>query len=96
MQLLHRAIRSNRYAGYALFAPAKTPPEIVARLNQVASNIIRSPDIRERLLQQGAEPAGGPPEELDKLVRDGIAKWGAVVRKLGLTAERDSGNNDVE
>lgn len=74
-------------AWYALFAPAKTPPEIVARLNQVASSVIRSPDMRERLLQQGAEPAGGRPEELDKLVRDDIAKWGAVVRKLGLTAD---------
>ena len=74
-------------AWYALFAPARTPPEIVARLNQVASNVIRTPEIRERLLQQGAEPAGGPPEELDKLVRDDIAKWGAVVRKLGLTAD---------
>jgi tripartite-type tricarboxylate transporter receptor subunit TctC len=49
--------------------------------------VIRSPEIRERLLQQGAEPAGGLPEELDKVVRDDIAKWGAVVRKLGLTAD---------
>jgi tripartite-type tricarboxylate transporter receptor subunit TctC len=74
-------------AWYALFAPAKTPPEIVARLNQATAGIVRSPEIRERLLQQGAEPAGGPPDELDKLVRDDIAKWGAVVRKLGLTAD---------
>ena len=74
-------------AWYALFAPAKTPPEIVARLNQVAAGVIRSPDIRERLLQQGAEPAGGAPEELDKVVRDDIVKWGAVVRRLGLTAD---------
>lgn len=74
-------------AWYALLAPAKTPPEIVTRLNQITANVIRSPDIRERLLQQGAEPAGGPPEELDKVIRDDIAKWGTVVRKLGLTAD---------
>ncbi|HTD90775.1 MAG TPA: tripartite tricarboxylate transporter substrate binding protein [Burkholderiales bacterium] len=74
-------------AWYAFFVPARTPQEIVARLNQVTANVIRTPDIRERLLLQGAEPAGGPPEELDKLVRDDIVKWGAVVRKLGLTAD---------
>ena len=72
---------------YALLAPARTPPEIITRWNQTVANVVRMPDIRERLLQQGAEPAGGPPEELDKLMRDDIAKWGRVVKALGLTAD---------
>jgi tripartite-type tricarboxylate transporter receptor subunit TctC len=72
---------------YALLAPARTPPDIVARWNQVTSTVVRAADMRERLLQQGAEPVAGAPDELDKLVRDDIAKWGAVVRKLGLTAD---------
>ena len=74
-------------AWYALFAPAKTPPEIVTRLNQVSANIIRAPDFRDRLVQQGAEPAGGTPDELDRLVRDDIAKWGKVVKALNLSAD---------
>jgi len=74
-------------AWYAYLVPAKTPPEIVAKLNSAASSVIRSPEIRERLIQQGAEPAGGAPEELDRIVREDIAKWGAVVRRLGLTAD---------
>ena len=74
-------------AWYALLAPARTAPEIVTRWNQVVASVVRANDMRERLLQQGAEPAAGAPDELDKLVRDDIAKWGAVVRKLGLTAD---------
>ena len=74
-------------AWYAYLVPAKTPPEIVAKLNSAASSVIRSPEIRERLIQQGAEPAGGAPDELDRIVRDDITKWGAVVRRLGLTAD---------
>ncbi len=72
---------------YALLAPARTPPEIIVRWNQMVANVVRLPDIRERLLQQGAEPAGGAPEELDKLVRDDIVKWGRVVKALNLTAD---------
>ncbi len=49
--------------------------------------MIRSAEIRERLLQQGAEPVGGAPDELDKLVHDDIVKWGRVVKALNLTAD---------
>ena len=57
------------------------------RLNRVTANIIRAADFRERLIQQGAEPAGGAPDELDRLVRDDIAQWGKVVKALNLTAD---------
>ena len=62
-------------AWYALLAPARTAPEIVTRWNQVVASVVRANDMRERLLQQGAEPAAGAPDELDKLVRDDIADY---------------------
>ncbi|MEI8034014.1 MAG: tripartite tricarboxylate transporter substrate binding protein [Betaproteobacteria bacterium] len=74
-------------AWYGIFAPAKTPPEIISRLNQLSSKIIHSSDIRERLLQQGAEPVGGAAEALENLVKDDIVKWGRVVSALKITAD---------
>ena len=48
---------------------------------------MKLPDMRERLNQLGAEPAGHTPEAFDQLIRDDIVKWGKVVKALGITAE---------
>ena len=67
-----------------LFAPAKTPPEIVARLHAETANALASPEVREKLLAQGAEPIGSSPEEFRAYIRAEIDKWGKVVRASGL------------
>lgn len=69
---------------FALFAPAGTPQEIVTRLNAETIKALDVPEVRETLTTQGAEPGAGAPEALTKLVRDDIAKWDAVVQKIGL------------
>lgn len=66
-----------------LFAPAKTPPEIVARLHAEAVKALTTPDLREKLNAQGAEAVGSTPEEFRAYIRAEIEKWGKVVRASG-------------
>src|SRR5262245_7382326 len=63
-----------------LFAPAATPPEVVARLNAEVVKALDSPATKERFASLGLEPAGGSPAECAKFVRAEIDRWGPVVR----------------
>jgi tripartite-type tricarboxylate transporter receptor subunit TctC len=74
-------------AWWGLLAPAKTPKPIIDRLYNVATSTMKLPEIRTRLDQLGAEPAGHTPEAFDQLIRDDISKWGKVVKALGITAD---------
>lgn len=74
-------------AWWGLLAPAKTPKPIIDRLYNVATATMKTPEIRARLDQLGAEPAGHTPEAFDQLIRDDISKWGKVVKALGITAD---------
>ena len=74
-------------AWWGLLAPAKTPKPILDRLYSVATTTMKTPEIRARLDQLGAEPAGHTPEAFDQLIRDDINKWGKVVKALGITAD---------
>jgi tripartite-type tricarboxylate transporter receptor subunit TctC len=65
----------------ALYAPAGTPPEIVARLNQALREILSDPDLKKRFLEFGIEAKPSTPAELDARMRADIAKWGAVIEK---------------
>ena len=71
-------------AWYALLAPAKTPQPIIEQMNREVVKVLKLPDIRESLLQQGAEPVGSTPEELGALVKADIEKWTRVVRTAGI------------
>lgn len=75
------------YEWYGLFAPAKTPQEIVARLSQEVAKILKDPELRERMLVQGAELVGNSPEEFGRFVRAEIDKWGALARRINLRVE---------
>jgi tripartite-type tricarboxylate transporter receptor subunit TctC len=66
-----------------LFAPAKTPPEIIARLHEAAVKALAAPDVREKFTAQGAEAMGSTPEEFRAYIRAEIEKWGKVVRASG-------------
>jgi len=68
----------------AFFAPARTPPAIVARLQKETARVVRLPDVREGLARLGVDPVGGSPEELGtRLARD-IEKWTAVARAANI------------
>jgi tripartite-type tricarboxylate transporter receptor subunit TctC len=74
-------------AWFALFAPAKTPAPIVARLNEELGKILRTPQVVERLAATGVDVAPGTPAQLADFLRRDIAKWDKVVKKANITAD---------
>ncbi|MEO8136086.1 MAG: tripartite tricarboxylate transporter substrate binding protein [Betaproteobacteria bacterium] len=70
-------------AWFGLFAPAGTPRDIVLRLNREVNAIAGQPDMRERLLALGMEPALGTPEDYTARQTADIAKWKKVVAESG-------------
>ncbi len=68
---------------YALFAPAKTPRDIVDRYAKAAIEAIRAPDMKQRLEQMGLEPTGLGPAELAAILKTDYDKWGPVIRASG-------------
>ena len=72
---------------YGVLAPARTPPEIVARLNQTVNAILREPDVVERFVGLGAEPLGSSSAAFGKYIADEIAKWGKVIKAVGMRAD---------
>jgi tripartite-type tricarboxylate transporter receptor subunit TctC len=72
---------------YCFVAPAGTPKDIVARLNQELRKALAMPETRAVLVEQGMDPAPGAPEELGATIKSEIAKWGEIVRAGKFTAE---------
>lgn len=66
-----------------IFAPAGTPPEIVARLHAGTLKILRLPETKERFFNQGVEAGGMPPREFSAFVKSEIAKFEKVVKFSG-------------
>jgi tripartite-type tricarboxylate transporter receptor subunit TctC len=65
---------------YALFAPAKTPPAIVAKMQKAVAQTIQLPDVKQKLLEQGGDTVGSTPEYLERLVKAELRKWPEVVK----------------
>jgi tripartite-type tricarboxylate transporter receptor subunit TctC len=72
---------------FGWLAPAKTPRNVVVRLNTEIVKALNAPDIRERLLSQSTEPAGGTPEAFAAFIRSEHARWGRVIRESGIKLE---------
>jgi tripartite-type tricarboxylate transporter receptor subunit TctC len=65
-------------------APAKTPKDVITRLNAEVVKILGRPDIKAKLLGQNIEAASSTPEDLERYLRDDIARWTEVVNAAGL------------
>ena len=72
---------------YALFAPAKTPPEVIEALNKALRNTLTTPAVREKLLKAGAEPAPSTPQELAALQKRDTEKWAKLIRAKNIKAD---------
>ena len=72
---------------FALVIPAATPAEIRNRLHAEVVKILRSPEIKERLLGMGAEPVGSTQEQFGAFIKSETAKWGKVIRDGNIKAE---------
>jgi tripartite-type tricarboxylate transporter receptor subunit TctC len=75
------------YPWLGMFVPAKTPPEIVAKINAEISRILNSAEVKAKLVPQGMDIATGSPAELAKIIRDDDARWGKVIRDAGIKPE---------
>jgi tripartite-type tricarboxylate transporter receptor subunit TctC len=69
---------------YALLAPAKTPPDVIAKLNKAVNDALKDPEVHEKLVKSGATPVGGTPESLGTFMKAEYEKWGRVVRDRGI------------
>ena len=72
---------------YAMFVPAKPPRAVVERLNQALNTVLADPEIRDRLLAQGAEGVGGTPERLGQAVATEIPKWAKLAKDAQIKAD---------
>lgn len=72
----------------AVMAPAKTPPEAIARLNAELVKVIRSPELRETLWnRQWIDPVGSRPEEVTAVLQREAAKWARVVKSARIAVD---------
>jgi tripartite-type tricarboxylate transporter receptor subunit TctC len=69
----------------ALFAPAKTPPEVIAKLNAAFTGVVNDPDMRRKFAENAISPAPTSPQELGELLRSENAKWEKLIREKGIT-----------
>lgn len=70
---------------FGMFAPAKTPPAIVAQLNEAANKAMAIKEVNDRMLSSGVEVVGGDPASFAKQVRNDVLKWNKVADQAGLT-----------
>jgi len=71
----------------AIFAPAKTPAAIVARMQKEVARAVHLPDVKQKLLDQSADPVGSSQEELGLVVKTELKSWAAVIRNSGIKVE---------
>lgn len=72
---------------YAMLVPAKTPKAIIDKLNKALNTVLAEPAIASQLLEQGAEPVGGTPEALGKVIALELPKWAKLAKEAKIRAD---------
>ena len=72
---------------YGIAAPANTPRDVINKLYSEIANILQSPETREKLAADGAEPVGSTPEQFTAFIQSEIDKWSRVVKSSGIHVE---------
>jgi len=75
------------YSWNALFAPANTPKDVIAKLNAAANKAVKDPVVEKKLADLSAVAVGSTPEELGEHVKKEIAKWGPIAKAAGASLE---------
>ena len=70
-----------------LTAPAKTPREVILKINADVLKIVNSPELKERLKAEGSDPVGSSPEQFAAFLRSEVAKWAKVIKIAGVKPE---------
>jgi tripartite-type tricarboxylate transporter receptor subunit TctC len=69
---------------YALYAPARTPAAVIAKLNSAVTAALNDPEIGRKLLAAGAIPAPTTPEEMADILKYELARWGKIIKERGI------------
>ncbi len=72
---------------FGIIAPAKTPPALIAKLNEAFNDALKDPGVAAKLIEAEMELAGGPPEKLGALIHSEIEKWKQVTLKHDIRLE---------
>jgi tripartite-type tricarboxylate transporter receptor subunit TctC len=84
-------IAEQGFPGYEIsswqgvFAPAGTSKEVIAKINGELVRLVRTPEVRERMAREGADPVGSTSIEFEARVRSELAKWAKVVKAAGIS-----------
>jgi tripartite-type tricarboxylate transporter receptor subunit TctC len=70
-----------------LTAPAKTPRDVIQKINADVLKVVNSPELKERLKAEGSDPVGNSPEQFGVFLRDEIAKWAKVIKFANVKPE---------
>jgi tripartite-type tricarboxylate transporter receptor subunit TctC len=74
-------------ANTGTFAPAKTLPAVITRLNQEIVRYLKSPEARDRILKTGSEAVGSSPDELAAWMKADMGQWGKVIKEANIKAD---------
>ncbi|MFT3962122.1 tripartite tricarboxylate transporter substrate-binding protein [Propionivibrio sp.] len=75
------------YGWYGFFAPAGTPPEIIAKINEATQKFMKTPEFQKVLTDTGSDYVGDTPEHFAAFVKAEAAKWGRVAKETGATLD---------
>lgn len=70
-----------------MLAPAKTQKEIISRLSAELAKVLAMPDVKEKLLAAGYDPAPSTPQQLDVMIREALERWGKLIPELNIKPE---------
>jgi tripartite-type tricarboxylate transporter receptor subunit TctC len=72
---------------YGLYAPAGTPPDVIAKLNAAVKKAANSPEFAKKIEQEGLSVVASEPAELDRYVKAEEARWRKIVKENNIKAE---------
>ena len=64
----------------AMFAPARTAPSVIARMQKEIARVVRLPEVRQKIIEQTGDPVASSPEELERVVKSDLKKWAEVIQ----------------
>jgi len=83
-------IAESGFPGYEIhswqgvFAPAGTPQDLILKINGEIVRMLRTPEVRERMAHEGADPVGSTPEEFSRRVASELVKWSNLIKDIGM------------
>ena len=77
-------------AGYGRMAPAKMPPEVIAKVNVALNKALQNPKTTASFKAQRVQSVGGSADDFGRFVRAEASKWGALAKAVGVTLESQS------